>query len=49
MTQNNSMICDNISRTESGELTFAGVGVRALAERYGTPLYLYDEDRIRER
>lgn len=49
MTQNNSMICDNISRTESGELTFAGVGVRALAESYGTPLYLYDEDRIRER
>ena len=43
------MICDNISRTADGELTFAGIGVRALAERYGTPLYLYDEDRIRER
>lgn len=49
MTKNNTMICDNISRTEDGELTFAGVGVRSLAERYGTPLYLYDEDRIRER
>ena len=30
-----------------GELLFAGQSVRILAERYGTPLYLMDEDRIR--
>ena len=42
-------ICENISRTESGELCFAGMPLTPLAEKYGTPLYLYDEDRIRER
>ena len=42
-------ICENISRTESGELCFAGQPLTALAEKYGTPLYLYDEERIRER
>ena len=43
------MICENISRNDSGELCFAGVALSALAKKYGTPLYLYDEDRIRER
>ena len=43
------MICDNISRTEDGELAFAGQRLSPLAKKYGTPLYLYDEDRIRER
>ena len=42
-------ICENISRTQSGELCLGGVAVSTLAEKYGTPLYLYDEDRIRER
>ncbi|MBE6645787.1 MAG: diaminopimelate decarboxylase, partial [Ruminococcaceae bacterium] len=42
-------ICENISRSESGELCFAGMPLTALAEKYGTPLYLYDEERIRER
>lgn len=42
-------ICENISRDESGELCFAGQPLTALAEKYGTPLYLYDEERIRER
>ena len=42
-------ICENISRSESGELCFAGQPLTALAEKYGTPLYLYDEERIRER
>ncbi len=41
------MICENISRNEAGELTFAGRTLTALAEKYGTPLYLYDEARIR--
>ena len=43
------MICENLSRTSEGELLFAGQSLSALAEKYGTPLYLYDENRIRER
>lgn len=41
------MICDNISVSDRGRLLFAGQDTVALAERYGTPLYLMDEDRIR--
>ncbi len=41
------MICENLSRTPAGELTFAGRPLTALAEKYGTPVYLYDEGRIR--
>ena len=43
------MICENLSRTEEGELCFADMPLSALAEKYGTPLYLYDEKRIRNR
>ena len=42
------MLSDNISRDESGALCFAGQRVDALADRWGTPLYLMDEDRIRQ-
>lgn len=42
------MICDNISVNEKGHLTFAGYDTTELAEKYGTPLYLMDEDKIRE-
>ena len=42
------MLCDNISRASDGRLLFAGQDVNALADRWGTPLYLMDEDRIRE-
>ncbi len=42
------MICDNISVNEKGHLTFAGYDTVKLAEKYGTPLYLMDEDKIRE-
>lgn len=42
-------ICENIARAEDGELCFAGMRLSPLAEQYGTPLYLYDENRIRER
>lgn len=42
------MLCKNIGRDAQGNLTFAGQSVAALAEQYGTPLYLMDEDRIRE-
>ena len=42
------MICDNISVNEKGHLTFAEYDTVELAEKYGTPLYLMDEDKIRE-
>ncbi len=41
------LICENLSVNENGELYFAGQSVAALAQRYGTPLYLMDENRIR--
>ena len=43
------MICSNLSVSEKGHLLFAGQDTLALAEKYGTPLYLMDEDRIRDR
>ncbi len=42
------MICDNIT-TENGVLYFAGQNTVELARKYGTPLYLLDEDKIREK
>ncbi|MBQ5607566.1 MAG: diaminopimelate decarboxylase [Oscillospiraceae bacterium] len=43
------MICENISVNEAGILCFAGQSTLSLAQQYGTPLYLMDEDRIRNR
>ena len=40
------MICDNLT-VVGGRLYFAGQDTVELARRYGTPLYLMDEDRIR--
>ncbi len=40
-------ICDNISSDERGHILFGAQDVCALAEKYGTPLYLIDEDRLR--
>ena len=42
------MIATNLSVNQAGHLCFAGQDVCDLAERFGTPLYLMDEDRIRE-
>lgn len=42
------MICDNISINNEGALTFANLDVIGLAKKYGTPLYLLDENKIRE-
>ncbi len=42
------MICKNIGRNAAGHLTFGGVDTVELARKYGTPLYLMDEDRVRE-
>ena len=47
ITQKADMICENISRSESGELCFASIPLSSLAKKYGTPLYLYDEARVR--
>lgn len=41
-------ICNNIAVNDAGHLTFAGQDVTLLAEKYGTPLYLMDEEKIRE-
>ena len=43
------MICKNLSINENGHLCLGGQDTVALAAQYGTPLYLFDEDRIRER
>lgn len=42
------MICENLSISPSGHLLFAGQDTTVLAQRYGTPLYLMDEERIRK-
>ena len=43
------LICKNITVDENGDLLFAGQSAAALVQTYGTPVYLMDEDRIRER
>ncbi len=47
ITKKQEMICENIKRNEDGELCFADMPLSHLARQYGTPLYLYDEARIR--
>lgn len=42
------MIHSNITVLENGHLAFSGVDVVELANKYGTPLYITDENRIRE-
>ena len=41
------MLCHNITE-ENGILHFAGYDTALLAEKYGTPVYLMNEERIRE-
>ena len=41
------MICDNLGIATDGNLTFAGSDTVELAKKYGTPLYLMDEEKIR--
>lgn len=42
------MICDNLD-IKNGVLTFGGYDTCKLAEKYGTPLYVMDENKIREK
>lgn len=43
------MICSNIGINEKGHLTFAGQDTVDLATKYSTPLYLIDEEKVREK
>ena len=43
------MLASNLSVNNSSHLVFAGRDTVELAEKYGTPLYLLDEDTVRER
>lgn len=43
------MICDNIAILKNRHLSFAGRDTVELAKKYGTPLFLLDEDKIREK
>ncbi|MBP5255404.1 MAG: diaminopimelate decarboxylase [Lachnospiraceae bacterium] len=43
------LLFDHLDIGEDGVLRIAGQDCAALAARYGTPLYIMDEDRIRER
>ncbi|MDD4165104.1 MAG: diaminopimelate decarboxylase [Eubacteriales bacterium] len=42
------MLHDNIKVGENGHLYFAGMDTVDLAKKYGTPLYLMDENKLRE-
>ena len=41
------MLHSNLGINEAGHLTLAGVDTVEMAKKYGTPLYLLDEDRVR--
>ena len=43
------MICDNLSVNAEGHLCLGGADVCSLAKKHGTPLYLMDENKIREK
>ena len=44
----NGIPADNITVNENGKLCFAGRDVTLLGKKYGTPLWLLDEKRMRE-
>lgn len=41
-------VSDNLNVNENGNLTIGGVDTTTLASQYGTPLYVFDEENIRE-
>lgn len=43
------MLYENLGINAAGHLTFAGQDTVELAREYGAPLYVLDEDRVRER
>ncbi|MEE8491295.1 MAG: diaminopimelate decarboxylase [Acidimicrobiia bacterium] len=44
-----SLLPDNATVSQEGSLAVAGCDLLALAEEYGTPLFVYDEDHMRAR
>ena len=42
------MLHNNLSINEKGNLAFRGYDTVELAKEYGTPVYVMDEDMIRE-
>ena len=42
------MLNDNLQINSAGHLTICGADTVALAQKYGTPLYVMDENKIRE-
>ena len=42
-----TMICDNLSVSSAGHLLFGGQDTTLLIQKYGSPLYVMDEERIR--
>ncbi|MBO5926779.1 MAG: diaminopimelate decarboxylase [Clostridia bacterium] len=45
----NNLICENLSIDSKNQLNIAGVNTVELAEKYGTPLFVIDEKRVREK
>ena len=43
------LLPDNAAIDASGDLSIGGVSVREIAERFGTPVFVYDEDHLRAR
>ena len=43
------LLPDNATIDASGDLAIGGVSVREIAERFGTPVFVYDEDHLRAR
>ena len=43
------LVPDSATISTDGSLSLGGCSVSDLAEQYGTPLFIYDEDHIRER
>ena len=42
------MLYSNLTANEKGHLVFAGYDTVELAKKYGTALYVIDEDKLRE-
>ena len=43
------LLPDSAVIDSSGDLSIAGVSVRSIAEQFGTPVFIYDEDHLRAR
>ena len=46
---NRKIVHSNVTVGENGHLYFAGMDTVTLAEKYGTPVFLLDDSRVRAR